>query len=276
MENLVDVLKNTLDICCDGYYYIDNKKVKLKLSKEEMKKTIVFTDRQISEIIDNTNMPQSKKVNYEVLNIGSFEAAYKLNLECKNSKTLVLNFANPINPGGGVYLGARAQEEDLCRKSTLLLSLESQDAKEYYNFHRKLQSGLSSDYMIISPNVEVFRKGDNSLLDSPFIVSVLTCAAPIITKSINKDQYQAILYHRIKGIISLAIKEEYENLVLGAWGCGAFGNDAEVVAKIFYDVFKELENKASGSSYFNNVVMAVLDRSLSKYNFKAFDRYFGK
>lgn len=53
---------------------------------------------------------------------------------------LVLNLANPVNPGGGVRRGARAQEEDLCRKSSLLLSLESDTAQAYYNYNQSLNT----------------------------------------------------------------------------------------------------------------------------------------
>ena len=48
-----------------------------------------------------------------------------------DQRILVLNLANPVHPGGGVRTGAKAQEEDLCRKSSLLLSLESRAASRY-------------------------------------------------------------------------------------------------------------------------------------------------
>jgi uncharacterized protein (TIGR02452 family) len=70
-------------------------------------------------------------------------------------------------------------------------------------------------------------------------------------------------------MLCLAKSENYKNLVLGAWGCGAFGNDADVVASLFSKVFREL------NSPFENVVMAVFDRSKSGYNYKMFEKYFG-
>ena len=145
-----------------------------------------------------------------------------------------MNFANPVGPGGGVRRGAKAQEEDLCRRSTLLLSLESDAAREMYDFNRNKSFVLSSDYMILTPNVEIFRDENNDLLDETFIVSVLTAAAPYVsqgTDGISQDEIERVFYQRILGVLQVAAAYGYKYLVLGAWGCGAFGNDANVVAQ---------------------------------------------
>ena len=45
----------------------------------------------------------------------------------------VLNFANQNTPGGGYTKGAMAQEEELCRCTTLYTSLKDKVAKNYYD-----------------------------------------------------------------------------------------------------------------------------------------------
>lgn len=270
MGNLVTILNETLKICNNGGYCYNEKNIRLTLSKEDMQQAIVFTDEQIKALIDNFVCKNvENNTVFEVINTTSFQAAKEL--YSQNSDILVLNFANPVHPGGGVYLGAIAQEEDLCRKSTLLKSLESENAKAYYDFHRKLNSPLSSDYMILSPKVEVFRNSDNTLSYKSFEVSVLSCAAPIMstpTRNMGIENYEQLLYQRIKGMLCLALTYNYKSLVLGAWGCGAFGNDAEIVAKLFRQAFDEM------NSPFDNIVMAVLDKTEWQYNYNMFKKYF--
>jgi uncharacterized protein (TIGR02452 family) len=272
MSDLIAVLNETLKICNTRKYNYNGKSIELSVSRKDMTKAIVFNDKQVKALPEPRACGNDEnKTNFKVINTTSLEAAQKLYNVNPNSKILVLNFANPVHPGGGVYLGATAQEEDLCRKSTLLQSLESEEAKAYYDFHRKLNSPLSSDYMILSPYVEVFRNSDNTLSDKLFVVSVLTCAAPImstVARNMGAENYEQLLYQRIKGMLCLASADNYKNLVLGAWGCGAFGNDAETIARLFYKALCEM------NSLFDNVVMAVLDKTKSQYNYKMFKKYF--
>lgn len=86
---------------------------------------------------------------------------------------LVLNLANPVHPGGGVRNGARAQEEDLCRKSSLLLSLESKEARKYYDYNKSLNTYLGSDALMIAPYVEIIKDANGDLLADTVVVFVL-------------------------------------------------------------------------------------------------------
>ena len=190
----------------------------------------------------------------------------------------MLNFANPVNPGGGVRRGARAQEEDLCRKSSLLLSLESTEAAKYYAYNRSLNTFMGSDAVMITPSVEIIRDENGSLMDETYLVAVLTCAAPMITRGmegLTNDQYREMLFSHIKGILSCAAYYGYHTLVLGAWGCGAFGNDAALMSDLFYLALKELQNTdAVKGNLFRRIEFAVFDKSHSQYNYKQFARNF--
>lgn len=140
-ENIA-MLQDTLDILEQGYYLLNGKKVELKLSKEEMREIHVYLPGEIQTIGESGEFPHGHPAVCLVTsceNRDSFSLAIEKTKEAsmlpeKNRKpVLVLNLANPVNPGGGVRRGATAQEEDLCRKSSLLLSLESPDAAAYYN-----------------------------------------------------------------------------------------------------------------------------------------------
>lgn len=277
----IEMLNDTLKILEAGFYKKSKKKINLKLSKEEMHESIVLLPEDVKNICDN---PTIEKI-FVMGRTGSFcvnEDSYTTAIKIKNNhpdeKVLVLNFANPVHPGGGVRNGARAQEEDLCRKSSLLLSLEDNNSKKYYTYNSKLNSNWGSDAIIMNPNVEIIKDSKGDLLDESTVVSVMTCAAPVVGRMFDKKmqaEYEELLYNRITGMLKVAANYGYKYLVLGAWGCGAFGNDAEMMAKIFYKALKEIKyNGLSHTSLFRQIYFAVLDNSADKYNFNSFFKYF--
>ena len=285
----IELLNETLEIIEKGAYFVGGKKVSLKLNAEQMSEAIVLADTQVKMLIDS---PPDLKIfamgrsRFSVSNIDSFAAAENISKDyffqtdkVGDRKILVLNFANPLEPGGGVYRGANAQEEDLCRKSTLLASLESKTASRYYEFHKDHHSYLFTDCMILSPAVEIIRDENNSLLEESIVVSVLTCAAPYVKHrehSISDEELEKVIYHRIIGMLQVAVKYGYQYLVLGAWGCGAFGNDADMVARSFYKAFKEIRcgEFTNVNALFRRVDFAVLDNTEQQYNLNCFKKYF--
>ena len=104
------------------------------------------------------------------------------------------------------------------------------------------------------------------------------CAAPMITNSMegmSESEYRGMFYNRIVGVLKSAAYSGYEDLVLGAWGCGAFGNDAAIVSNLFDRALKEL-NWAGLHAYdlFNTIVFAIRSRGEESYNYKEFNRNF--
>lgn len=165
---------------------------------------------------------------------------------------LALNFANGVYPGGGFLNGARAQEEVLCRSSALYNTLVYD---LMYEYHRQRPLPDSSDWAIYSPKVPVFRQDDGTPLDVPWLLSFITSAAPY-APSVGQPASGDLLEQRIRRILAIASSLGYEALVLGAWGCGAFGNDPRRTAVDFREA---LETTYSGC--FSDIVFAVTDWS---------------
>ena len=170
-------------------------------------------------------------------------------------RTLALNFANGVEPGGGFLRGARAQEETLCRSSALYATLEG-DAM--YAHHGARPQPDSTAWAILSPDVPVFRTDAGEVLEQPWLLSVLTCAAPY-APAIGQPESGDLLAERIRRVLAITRAYRYDALVLGAWGCGAFGNDASRTAM---DFKAALTGEFAGA--FREVVFAIADWSAER------------
>ena len=183
----------------------------------------------------------------------SFEAAKAY----RGQKTAVLNYANNRSIGGNPFY-ANAQEEALCRCSTLLPCLEAM-REPFYNKHKEQMRNKEMDYMgnddlIYTPDVVVFKTDERTEPICPkmmephewYKVNVITSAAPELFRAIHSipvEEYEGIITSRIKKILDVAAKEKNEVLILGKWGCGAFMNDPEVVSKVFCTLLKNYDFK---------------------------------
>lgn len=173
------------------------------------------------------------------------------------SRIAVLNFANPHEPGGGVKRGAMAQEECLCRCSDLYNALaQPYFLKHYYQYQLQNCDYFFSDRLIYSPNITVFKSDDDipQMLDTPFHVDVITCATPYINTSVyDSDNLLHIYKSRIKNILEVSMSKEVDCLILGAFGCGAFHNDPNLMAKAFADLLV----REQYGRYFDKVIFAI-------------------
>lgn len=167
-------------------------------------------------------------------------------------RPLALNFANGVHPGGGFLNGARAQEEVLCRSSALYGTLADDPMYEY---PRGRPRPDSSDWVIYSPDVPVFRTDDGTELDCPRLLSFLTSAAPY-APVVGQPESGDLLQKRILRVLAIACAYGHQALFLGAWGCGAFANDPHRTA---VDFRKALETDFRGC--FSDVIFAVTDWS---------------
>lgn len=206
-------------------------------------KTLVDISSQIDTCVkntklyeDNVNIPESEDLSptIEVINETTCQGAQRLLAEGKDN-IVALNFASAITPGGGWLHGAIAQEEDLARCSALFSSIRTKTA--FYNKNICLDNSYYTDDIIYSPNVPFFRGTDLKFLDNYYPLSIITSPAPNLfnIEDVDEDYLQEVLKNRIEKIIKVAIDNNHKNIILGAFGCGAFGNDPIMVSKLFLD-----------------------------------------
>ncbi len=270
------LLSETLDICEKGSYKKDGKVISLGLTPEQMREVRVLMPDEIKEMAA-WEVP-APPADFSCENKDSLSLAHEklsdpaYSEDGNDGRILVLNLASAVRPGGGVRDGMNGQEEDLCRASTLLMSLESDEAKPYYEYNNGLNTRLGSDALIVSPCVAVFRDESGELLDSPFTISVMTCSAPNVMfgfEGKTEDEYKEMLCERIEGILRCAVNLGYKNFILGAFGCGALKNDAALVSDDFY---KALTGSAGAGLL--HADFAVLCTPGKEYNYNEFCRNF--
>ena len=196
----------------------------------------------------------------------------------------VLNFASGTNPGGGVTKGSSAQEECLCRESTLYSVISDKKFREeFYGYHRNLGSALYSDRVIYTPDIVVLKDNNGKLLGSEFIIDVFTCCAPNLRKEAsNKMNPNAgkevkltdkglldVLIRRYTNLLNIVAESNIDVFITVAIGCGAFQNKPFIVASAW--------KKALGQSNFNGTcVFAVYCKKGEEYNYDIFKRLLGK
>ena len=142
----------------------------------------------------------------------------------EEGRLAALNFADDKIPGGMVWYGANSQEESLCRSSNLYLSL----VKHEDDFYRE-DGGL-----IYSKDI-VFFKDSNYKLAKPKTCDIITCSS-LVDVNRDNDEKVRITKQRMSMIVNSALFHGVDVLILGNWGCGAFGNDG----KFFQELWKEV------------------------------------
>lgn len=222
-----------------------NEKLVESIIKSKQKQQLILEE----DIIEKGHQKYDKPVEVIISKKRSLEAA----LNYKGQKICVLNFASATNPGGGVTRGSSAQEECLCRCSTLYANLNiDRFMKRFYIPHRKAKNYLYNDDCIYTPNVMVFKtdsaQPETMKEESWYNVNIITCAAPNLRvyldnkegkPIIDKKEIKELHLKRGRRILDIAKANGNEVIILGAFGCGAFCNPPEVVAEAYHELLEE-------------------------------------
>lgn len=243
-------------------YWADKEK-RAEIAKAHTKEMEEKYSKEIKYSIENTKVctsidilrtekeePENTtvKTRFYVCDIDTVGAILEFSSEDK--RIAALNFASYKNAGGMFVKGSRAQEECLCHESFLYNVLK--EAEPYYELNRKSKNrALYHNRALYSPDIIFEREGKICYCD------VITCAAPNKRAAqkycnVSDEENSRVLESRIDFILDMARTHKVDILILGAFGCGVFGQSGEEVAKIFHKLLLREEYDC-----FENVVFAV-------------------
>jgi uncharacterized protein (TIGR02452 family) len=245
--------------------------------KQAEEGTKLYTPIDVDRLIYSTSGEQQQESSscaIEVTDETTQVAAHRLVAVEGCQDLVLLNFASARNPCGGFLWGAKSQEEDLARCSGLYTCQLTQPS--YYDINRQQTSLLYTDHIIYSPKVPWFRtRSTGELLDQWFLASVITAPAPNARAVLKRNataqpDIAQTLLRRAGYVLGIARDNGHRSLLLGAWGCGVFGNDPTLVA----DAFGQWLESDSFRGSFDRVVFAVYDTSKRRETLKAFQTRF--
>ena len=274
-DRLIDIFQDTMGWC-------ESDQELAEAVKNAKRNAVVYEEDKYPEMKGACPFHETE---ITVTHHRSFEAAMKLREEFGDAKIAVHNFASATNPGGGVTRGSTAQEECLCRCSTLYPVLSSRNLwSKYYGFHRSRHDSRYTDACIYSPGIRIIKTDENFPERMPkedwITVDVITCAAPNLREKpgyamepdsgkrliLTADELLQIHMQRARHLLTIAAHHGAEVLVLGAFGCGAFQNDPKVVAAAYKAVLPEFNGR------FKRIEFAVYTSRKDSTNYDAFEK----
>lgn len=261
---------------------------KLCMNNDKLKEAIKRSTAGQKLILEKDSIPEQKKDLYKEAAkvIVSKKRSYEAAENYKGCKVAVHNFASASNPGGGVVRGASAQEECLCRCSNLYFCLNIREMWDgFYQPHRDARDPIHNDDIIYTPAVTVFKTDTADPVLMPesdwYDVDVITCVAPNLREDpsnpynsgdgsrqamISDEDLQAVHEKRLRRMLETALMNGRDTIILGAFGCGAFRNDPEVVAAANFNVIKDYLYA------FKNIEFAVYCSPRDERNYEIFER----
>lgn len=242
----VNTLKENLEISKQGFYMFGDNKVNIVKPRTRL----IKTSEQLEFNLHN-------KTEIEFVNNTTIGAVMD-----EPEKSCTLNFASYKTPGGGVLKGYGSQEESLCYPSNLYSSL-LEFKTDFYDNHiiEGMNYGLYTSEALYSEDVSIFRTEGLELIMPCKVMNVITMAAPY-AKTVRR--YRPYLENRIypalkarcQRVLEIAASNKQEVLILGAFGCGVFGNNLDDLIEIWYELLNN-----DFKDVFKKVIFAVPEES---------------
>lgn len=194
----------------------------------------------------------------------------------KSPNATILNFASALKPGGGFLEGANSQEEFICARTTLYASL-------WDDFYRLPELGgiHTPDVMVFrdcTPEANDLEKRDRFFVD---VISAGMLRFPDVRGRPEErseggctcgvsycDRDRELVTRKMKAVMRIAQSKGTATLILGAWGCGAYGNPVKEVAKIWRKVIagspRQRRPNAERWEGIREIVFAIPDRRIAR------------
>ncbi|KAI1936035.1 hypothetical protein LOZ66_004953 [Ophidiomyces ophidiicola] len=222
---------------------------------------------------------ETTQFNISIHTVDTITAALRLQMNSPKATVGVLNMASPLRPGGGVLNGATSQEEFLCVRTTLYPSLHE-------SFYRLPELGG-----VWTPDVLIFRdgtsEGNNLVKGERKYIGVVSSAMlrfPEVEEHgscYSNSSEGEMAEKKMRAVMRIFQAKNIDSVVLGAWGCGAYGNPVKEIAKAWKKVLqndwgknpkdrRNLDRETWGG--IRQVVFAINDINIAK----EFAQYFGQ
>lgn len=231
--------------------------------QREIKQCIENTHRYCQETLTADELPSKRWEHTDILFLDTDSVTCLF--DNAGNDVALLNFASFKNPGGMYLNGSPAQEESLCHQSILYPVLEA-FREPYYKPHLKqLNYALYIDDMLYTRDVAFFdyelkdmgSTYKDHVLKRVTTADVITCAAPNVGSywkyragTLEESKVSEIVANRIDFVINNAIREGRSEIILGAFGCGVFGNDPEAIAYVFRELLTGCYDGYFKTAYF--------------------------
>jgi len=257
----VDIARQTMDCArACSYTLADGTTVRLDANAAaHSRATVLYDDEKARRMSERIQQSADVKQQLEVVvhEGDCLDLALSLKRDDPQCRPLVLNMASYRHPGGGFLKGSAAQEESIFRRSTYHLALMPLK-RNFYPF-----SDLDGIY---SPGILVFRASEAqgfAFLPEPVsldFVAVAACRRPRLLANAEGAQVldrdsETLTENKIRLMLDIGRAHQHDTLVLGAFGCGAFGNPPQHVAQIFRRVLSEPVYRYA----FHRVYFAIID-----------------
>lgn len=277
-DELAEIFRDTEAFC--------NSDENLKQAIHDSIKATVFYGAENYPLIPERRF---KRTAITIFKRRAIDSAISMQRKYLELRIAVHNFASATNPGGGVKYGSRAQEESICRCTTLYPVLDTEENwKRFYSVNRANRNPLHDDACIYTPEIIVC-KGDT---DRPArlprerwdMVDVVTVAAPNLHErpsnlynpesgnpaNITDEELFALQEKRLRHIFTVVAHHGADIFVTGAFGCGAFQNNPEVVAQAYKKILPEFDG------CFKEIVFAIYCKAGDTINYDTFKKVLGK